>query len=90
MDYREAICHSKCMQGLIQDKFTTDIQYFSPKRKFPLHILFPTLMSKKLPLAIKENAVFIVFWIYLVFRYLSLIFNDKLEIKSKKNIRMYL
>jgi hypothetical protein len=71
------------MQGLIEDKITTDIGYFSHKRKFPLHISLSNFDEQTIPLAIKENAVFIVFWIY-IFRYLSLIFNDKVEIKSKK------
>jgi hypothetical protein len=80
-----------CPPGLIQDKFTTDIRYFSLTRKFPLHILFSHFDEQKTsPCKKKENALFIVFWIYLVFRYLLLIFDDKLEIKRKKNIRMYL
>jgi hypothetical protein len=57
---------------------------FFPKRKFPLHILFSHFDEQKIPLAIKENVPFIVFSIYLIFRYLSSIFNDKLEINLSK------
>jgi hypothetical protein len=39
-------------QGLIHGIFTTDIRYFSPKRKFPLHILFYHFDEQKIPLAI--------------------------------------
>jgi hypothetical protein len=42
------------IQGLIQGKYTTDIRYFSPKRKVPPHILFSHFDEQKIPLAIKE------------------------------------
>jgi hypothetical protein len=41
------------LQGLIQGKLTTDNWYFSPKRKFPLHILFSHFDEQKIPLTIQ-------------------------------------
>jgi hypothetical protein len=57
---------------------------FFPKRKFPQHILFSHFDEQKIPLAIKKNVLFIVFSIYSIFRYLSSIFNDKLESNLSK------